>query len=95
MSNKEEVLEQLGQIHGALVDEGKFMPYDYRMLIIWGIISGGLFLTTPYVSSFGLVAMAIYIATTIILGFILETYLTNKINEKYDLEQFTKKQKIY
>jgi magnesium-transporting ATPase (P-type) len=94
MSNKEEVLEQLDQIHGALIDEEKFMPYDYRMLIIWGVISAVLFLTTPTVSDYSLLVMSLYIASIIASGFLLENYLMKKINKKYDLEKFTKKQKF-
>lgn len=92
MSEKEEALNQLNQIHSSLIDNEKFMPYNYNMLVMWGIISAILFLTFEMISTLNIWYAIGYIGIVITFGFLIEVYLIKKENIKYDLEKFTKTQ---
>ena len=94
MSEKEEVLSQLNSIHSTLVDNEKFLPYNYNVLIMWGFLSAFLFLAFGQVATLGIWYSAGMIAVTIALGFIIEMYFTKKENIKYDIEELTKLQKF-
>jgi magnesium-transporting ATPase (P-type) len=92
MDTKQEAIEQLNEIHSSLVDKQKFMPYNYNVLILWGVISGFLFLTFESVSSIGIWYGVGLITFTILIGFLIEIYFIKKENKKYELEKFTKLQ---
>ncbi len=94
MSEKEEALTQLNQIHSTLVDKEKFLPYNYNILILWGIISAILFLTYEKVAKINLLLSAGYILGFIVLGSIVEFYFMKLENKKYDLSSLTKTQKF-
>lgn len=94
MSKKEEVLNQLNQIHSSLMDNEKFIPFNYGVLIMWGVISAILILTFDNISIFGVWYGIAYIGGVVILGFFVERYFTKKENKKYDLKEFTLLQKF-
>jgi len=92
MDSKEEVLNQLGDIHSSLVDKEKFLPYNYNLLIMWGIISAILYLTFEEVSKMSIWYALGYIVGVLIIGFLFELYFIRKENIKYNLQKFTKVQ---
>ena len=94
MSEKEEALNQLNQIHSTLVDKEKFLPYNYNILILWGVISGVLLLTYEEVAKINLLLSVGYILGFVLVGSIVEFYFMKKENKKYDLFTLTKTQKF-
>ncbi len=94
MSEKEEALNQLNQIHSTLVDKEKFLPYNYNILILWGVIAGILFLTYEEVANINLFYGVGYILGFILLGSGVEFYFMKQENKKYDLSTLTKTQKF-
>jgi hypothetical protein len=94
MDDKRVAYEQLEEIHASLVDHEKFMPYDYRMLIGWGVVSAFLFLTFEAVTTRSIGFGLLYVASIIIIASLVETYLTKRVNVKYDLPKLTKLQRF-
>ena len=95
MSEKEAVLEQLNQIESSLIDNERFMPFNYRVLIMWGFISAILILSFEDVAKLYSVWIAVsYIGIVTTIGFVIEVYFTKKENKKYDIKKFTKLQKF-
>jgi len=94
MSEKEEALQHLSEIKSALVDKDSFFPYNYNALIVWGII--GMFLTLFMAPIFkeSVLFGAIFSFVMMSIGFIVEGYLTKKVNADYDIEDCTKRQKF-
>jgi O-antigen/teichoic acid export membrane protein len=94
MSEKDEALKHLSEIKSALIDKDSFFPYNYNALIVWGVIGMvmTIFIADIYKSSimwgtvFSLVMMSI--------GFVVEGFLTKRVNENYDIEDCTKRQKF-
>ena len=94
MSEKEEVLDQLNQIESSLMDSEKFMPYNYNVLILWGLVSALLFLTFDIIASFGILYSISYVGGLIFIVTIIEQYYIKQENIKYDISKFTKTQKF-
>jgi len=94
MSDKQVAIERLNEIHSTLVDKEKFLPYNYNILILWGVISAVLFLTFERVASFGVVYSVGYILGFVLLGTLVEYYFMKIENSKYDLSNLTKTQKF-
>ena len=92
MSEKEQALNQLNQIHSTLVDKEKFLPYNYNILILWGVISAILFLTYEDVAKINLLLSTGYILGFILIGSVIEFYFMKLENKKYDLSSLTKTQ---
>ena len=94
MSEKDEALQHLSAIKSALVDKDSFFPYNYNALIVWGLI--GMFLTMVLPSvikeSVWQGSALAFIMTTI--GFVVEGFLTKRVNADYDIESCTKKQRF-
>ena len=94
MSEKEEALEHLSAIKSALVDKDSFFPYNYNALIVWGVIGmimtlfiGGIYKESVlYGTVFSIILMSV--------GFVIEGFLTKKINADYDIDDCTKRQKF-
>ncbi len=89
---KEKVLNQLHNIHSSLIDKEKFVPYNYNVLVMWGVISAILFLTFETVAKIDIWYSMGYIGIVIGVSFLVEMYFIKKENLKYDLEKFTKAQ---
>ena len=94
MKTKDEVLKQLDEIEYSLLDKEKFMPYDYSMLILWGIVSVVLFLFSGYIFSKSVYYGSVFLTVTIGGAFLVEYLLTKKENRKYRLEALTNLQKF-
>jgi O-antigen/teichoic acid export membrane protein len=94
MSEKDEALKHLSEIKSALIDKDSFFPYNYNALIIWGVIGMimTLFIITFYKSS--VIWGSIFSLIMISIGFIIEAFLTKRVNENYDIKDCTKRQKF-
>lgn len=92
-NTKEEALEQLQQIHSTLTDS-KFIPYDYRMMYLWGAVSIVLFLFTGYLFTLSLLWGFVLFVGILTLAGLIETYFIKKANKKYDIEKCTDKQQF-
>jgi len=94
MSEKEEVLRQISEIKSHLVDKETFFPYNYNACHVWSaiavILTLGMATAYEYSIVFGAVLMFILIA----IGFMVEGSLTKKVNESYDIDDCTKRQRF-
>jgi hypothetical protein len=94
MSEKEEALKHLSAIKSVLVDKDSFFPYNYNALILWGII--GMILTIfmiPLLESSILVG-TIFSVVLLTIGFVVEGFLTKRVNADYDIEDCTHRQRF-
>jgi len=94
MSEKEEALKHLSAIKSVLVDKDSFFPYNYNALVVWGII--GIILTlfmVPMLENSLMMGM-IFIIIMMAIGFIVEGFLTKKVNANYDIDDCTHRQKF-
>ncbi len=94
MRKKEEALEHLSAIKSALVDKHFFFPYNYNALIVWGVIGTIMTFTMPYLMKNSVMQGTIFSIFMMSVGFIIEGFLTKRINENYDIETCTKKQRF-
>ncbi len=94
MSDKEEALAHLSAIKSALIDKDTFFPYNYNALLIWGVIGTVMTFMMPVLMKSSIVNGTIFSLVLITLGFIVEGFLTKKINEDYDIDSCTKKQRF-
>jgi hypothetical protein len=94
MSEKEKVLQQISDIKSHLIDRDTFFPYNYNACYVWSIIA--MFLTLGMVSMYELSIVLGVISTAflMIFGFIVEGRLTEKVNNDYDIDEFTKRQQF-
>ena len=92
MSEKEKVLQQISDIKSHLVDRDTFFPYNYNACYVWSIIA--MLFTLGMISMYEF-NITLGVSSTVVLilfGFIIEGQLTKKINNNYDIEEFTKRQ---
>lgn len=94
MADKEEVLQHLHEIKSALVDKDAFFPYNYNALIVWGVIGMIMTLFFPYLIADSVVQGAVFAVVVMTAGFVIESFLTKRVNEDFDLESCTKKQRF-
>ena len=94
MSEKEEALKHLSEIKSVLIDKDSFFPYNYNALIVWGIIGMVMtvFMTSIYNSS--VMWGTIFSIVMMTIGFLIEGFLTKRVNENYDIDDCTKRQKF-
>jgi len=94
MSEKEEVLRQISEIKSHLVDKETFFPYNYNACHVWSVIAViltlGMATAYEYSITFGAVAMFVLVS----IGFLVEGSLTKKVNESYDIDDCTKRQRF-
>ncbi len=94
MSEKEEALQHLSEIKSALVDRNSFFPYNYNALVSWGVIGMFLTMVMPFVIKESVLQGTILTAIMMLVGFVVEGFLTKRVNEDYDIETCTKKQRF-
>ncbi|MCH9812518.1 MAG: hypothetical protein K0U47_01080 [Epsilonproteobacteria bacterium] len=95
MDQKEEAIKQINTIKESLVDSQKFVPYAPNALIMWGIVTGILFLfTQEVIERFGIVSGGLFLAIFISVSAYMESKMIRKINKKYEVEALTRKQKF-
>ncbi len=94
MSEKDEALEHLSAIKSALVDKDTFFPYNFNAFIVWGVIGMIMTLFMGYILKSSILGGIIFSLFMMSIGFIIESRLTKKENENYDIESCTKKQRF-
>lgn len=94
MNEKEEVLQHLSDIKSVLVDKDEFFPYNYNALIVWGVIGMIMSLFMGVIFKDSLLYGAIFSFVIMTAGFMIEGFLVKKVNEAYDIEDCTKRQKF-
>ncbi len=94
MHKKEEALEHLSAIKSVLIDKDSFFPYNYNALIIWGLIGTIMTFTMPYLMKHSIIEGTLFSIAMMSIGFFIEGLLTKRVNENYDIETCTKKQRF-
>jgi len=94
MSDREEVLRQISEIKSHLIDKQSFVPYDYNACYIWSIIALILTLTMNLTYSYGVLIGSVAVTMLLGFGFIVEGLMIKKINQNYDIKEFTSKQEF-
>jgi len=74
MKDKNRITEQINIIKNSLMESERFMPYDYKMLIMWGIISIVLFLSLENIVKYGLGYTIGFMVIIIGIGFLYEIF---------------------
>ncbi len=91
---KEDALQHLSEIKSVLVDKDAFFPYNYNALIVWGIVGMIMTLFMGVMLKSSLLYGAIFSIVVMTVGFMIEGFLIKKVNQSYDIEDCTKKQKF-
>jgi hypothetical protein len=94
MSEKEEVLRQISEIKSHLVDKEAFFPYNYRACYVWAVIAVVLTISVVSIYEYSIAVGAGLSLILIAIGFMVEGSLTKKVNERYDIEDCTKRQQF-
>ncbi len=94
MSEKEEALQHLHAIKSALIDKDSFFPYNYNALIVWGVIASVMTFVMPPLMKASVVQGTLFSVLLMGIGFVIEAFLTKKVNDDYDIESCTKKQRF-
>jgi len=94
MSEKEEVLKQISAIKSHLIDKETFFPYNYNACHVWSLIAVILTLGMVWMYEQSLAVGTTIMVVLISIGFIVEHSLTKKVNENYDIDDCTKRQRF-
>ena len=94
MNEKEDALQHLSEIKSVLVDKESFFPYNYNALVVWGVIGMVLTMVMPWLMKSFILYGTIFSTLMITVGFVIEGFLTKQVNENYDIETCTKKQRF-
>ncbi len=92
--HKEEAMAHLDAIKLALVDKDVFFPYNYNALIVWGVIATIMTFVMPSLMKTSVLKGTLFSLFMMGIGFAIEAFLTKKVNEDYDIESCTRKQKF-
>ncbi|RUM70053.1 MAG: hypothetical protein DSZ09_04915 [Sulfurovum sp.] len=94
LEEKEEALRQISAIKNHLVDKQTFFPYNYYVTYVWAIIAiilVSIMIPMYEASILQGTLVSIFLITT---GFVLEGIMTKKVNQTYDIEECTRRQKF-
>jgi hypothetical protein len=94
MSEKDKVLRQISEIKNHLVDKEKFFPYNYQACHVWAMIAVVLTLSVVSIYEYSIAVGAGVSFLLIAIGFMVEGSLTKKVNERYDIDDCTKRQQF-
>jgi hypothetical protein len=94
MSEKDEALQHLSAIKSALVDKDSFFPYNYNALIVWGVIGSVMTFVMPSLIKTSVMWGTVFSVICMSVGFMIEGFLTKKVNKNYDIESCTRKQRF-
>jgi hypothetical protein len=94
MSEKEEALQHLSEIKSVLVDKDSFFPYNYNALIVWGVIGMVLSLFMTHMLKQSVFYGTIFSVVLFTIGFVIEGFLTKKVNADYDIDDCTHRQRF-
>jgi len=94
LEEKKEALRQISAIKNHLVDKQTFFPYNYYVTYVWAIIAiilVSIMIPMYEASILQGTLVSIFLITT---GFVLEGIMTKKVNQTYDIEECTRRQKF-
>ncbi|CAA6825996.1 MAG: Unknown protein [uncultured Sulfurovum sp.] len=94
MSEKDEVLQQISEIKSHLVDKEAFFPYNYSACHVWSAIAVVLSLSMVSAYEYSILFGSVMMFVLISIGFMVEGSLTKKVNESYDIDDCTKRQRF-
>jgi len=94
MSEKDEALQHLSAIKSVLVDKDAFFPYNYNALIVWGVIGIVMTLFMGMLLKYSILTGTVFSLVMMSVGFIIEGFLVKQVNQKYDIDDCTKRQKF-
>ncbi len=94
MNNKEEALEHLNAIKSVLVDKESFFPYNYNALVVWGVIGMVLTLFMTSILKSSIFYGTIFSVVLFTAGFVIEGIMTKKVNDAYDIDDCTHRQRF-
>jgi len=95
MSDKKaEALRQINDIKSHLVDKQTFFPYNYNATYIWACIATILVFFMIPLYEYSILQGAIISFILISIGFIIEGFMTKKVNKSYDIEDCTIRQQF-
>lgn len=92
--DKDEVLRQISEIKSHLVDKETFFPYNYKACYVWSAIAVVLTLGIVSVYEYSMIVGTIVMFVLISIGFVVEGILTKRVNEAYDIDDCTKRQRF-
>ena len=92
--HKKEALAHLDAIKLALVDKDSFFPYNYNALIVWGVIATIMTFAMPPLMKASVLQGTLFSLFLMGVGFAIEAFLTKKVNENYDIDNCTRKQRF-
>jgi len=91
---KEKVLAHLHEIKSVLIDKDSFFPYNYNALIVWGVIATIMTFVMPPLMKSSVLQGTLFSLFIMGAGFVIEAFLTKKVNENYDIDNCTRKQRF-
>jgi O-antigen/teichoic acid export membrane protein len=94
MSEKDEALQHLSEIKSVLVDKDSFFPYNYNALVVWGIIGMVMSLSMGYLLKSSIFYGSVFSFVMMSVGFMIESFLTKRVNKEYDIDDCTNRQKF-
>lgn len=92
--DKDEVLRQISEIKSHLVDKETFFPYNYKACYVWSAIAVVLTLGIVSVYEYSMIVGTLVMFVLISIGFVVEGILTKRVNEAYDIDDCTKRQRF-
>ena len=92
--HKKEALAHLDAIKSVLIDKDAFFPYNYNALIVWGVIATIMTFVMPSLMKTSVLQGTLFSIFMMGMGFTIEAFLTKRVNEDYDIESCTRKQKF-
>jgi len=94
MSEKDEALQHLSEIKSVLVDKDAFFPYNYNALIVWGVIGMIMTLFMGMLLKSSILTGTVFSLVMMSVGFVIEGFLVKQVNQKYDIDDCTKRQRF-
>ncbi len=92
--HRKEALAHLDAIKSALVDQDSFFPYNYNALIVWGVIASIMTFVMPPLMKTSVLQGTLFSLFMMGAGFVIEAFLTKRVNEDYDIDNCTRKQRF-
>jgi len=91
---KAQALQQINDIKNHLVDKQIFFPYNYKATYVWAVVA--LILTFIMIPMYEVSVLQGAIVTFIFItiGFVTEGFLTKKVNQSYDIDDCTHRQRF-
>ena len=94
IDKKEEVLRQISEIKSHLVDKETFFPYNYSACYVWSGIATVLTFGMAFIYEYSFVVGTVFMSILLAMGFLVEGFLTKKVNASYDIDDCTKRQQF-